>query len=262
MNQDHNCNDHGCVDFNESASVEICPNTAVVPVTTPPGVGRIIRVPVTLAERSVTTNLSANINFPYPVLEIKDIKKRVKIIQCSLMLEPVASPDLAFTPADGRLFLKGFIRKNIQYASPTGPRTGDCVSSEMKSLTVDMPFQCMTIIPAAAFITPPERPVTNARAEFDFFRAQDLGTGYPEKDQLLSSDLSQFHQDSTQFYNQFPFCQIVSSSMTEWDEAVDRQSFTGTAPFEEGYFTRIVEKVFLEFTIKVLQNQQVRITAI
>ncbi len=94
------------------------------------------------------------------------------------------------------------------------------------------------------------------------FRSQELGHGFPEKDHLLSSDLSQFHQDSTQFYNELPFCELISSQIIEWDEAVDRQPLHGNAPFEEGYFHRIVEKIFLQFTIKILQNQQVAVTVI
>ena len=65
----------------------------VTPVSTTPGGNNqvIMKVPITLAERNVSTSLSANINFPHPVLEIKDIKKRVKIVQCSLILKPVAT---------------------------------------------------------------------------------------------------------------------------------------------------------------------------
>ena len=223
-----------------------------------------MKVPITLAERTVSTSLSANINFPHPVLEIKDIKKRVKIVQCSLVLDTsYFSSEDPFAPVDGHLFIKGFVRKNIQYASPTHLSSDDsCVSSSLKSLTTDMPFECVVTIPANEFISPPQRPVLNTRAEFDFFRSQKLGHGFPEKDHLLSSDLSQFHQTSTQFYNEFPFCELISSRITEWDEAVDRQPLHGNAPFEEGYFHRIVEKIFLEFTIKVLQNQQARVTVI
>lgn len=103
-------------------------------------------------------------------------------------------------------------------------------------------------------------PTPNTREEFDFFRAQNLGHGYPEKDQMLSSDLSQFHQVSTQFYNQIPFCELVSSSIVQWDEAVDRYPLPHNAPFEEGTFQNIVEKTFLQFRVRVYQNQQVDIT--
>ena len=108
-----------------------------------------MKVPITLAERNVSTSLSANINFPHPVLEIKDIKKRVKIVQCSLILKPAATVAESFAPVDGHLFLKGFVRKNIQYASPTHLSSDDsCVSSSLKSLTTDIPFECVVTIPA------------------------------------------------------------------------------------------------------------------
>ena len=79
------------------------------------------------------------------------------------------------------------------------------MSSVIKSLTTDIPFECVVTIPANEFISPPQLPVLNTREEFDFLRSQDLGQGFPEKDHLLSSDLSQFHQTSTQFYNELPF---------------------------------------------------------
>ena len=270
MSNKHNeCND--CIDFNSSASIHECESTRVTPLVTPGNAANqvIMKVPVTLAERNVTTSLSANINFPHPVLEIKDIKKRVKIVQCSLMLNPTTTPGTPFIlPVDrtapvGHLFIKGFVRKNIQYASPTHLSSDDsCVSSSLKSLTTDIPFECVVSLAAGDFISPPQLPALNSRAEFDFFRSQNLGHGYPEKDRLLSSDLSQFHQQSTQFYNELPYCELISSTITEWDEAVDRKPLHGNAPFEEGYFNRIVEKIFLQFTIKVLQNQQARVTVI
>jgi hypothetical protein len=266
MSKEHN----DCIDFNTTASVHECESTRVTPLVTPGRNNQIImKVPVTLAERTVTTSLSANINFPHPVLEIKDIKKRVKITQCSLLLNTVSNPNNAFNlPSDpneqvGHLFLKGFVRKNIQYASPTHLSSDDsCVSSSLKSFTTDIPFDCVVTLVARDFISPPQRPVVNDRREFDFFRSQNLGPGFPEKDHLLSSDLSQFHQESLQFYNELPFCELISSQIIEWDEAVDRKPLHGNAPFEEGYFNRIVEKVFLQFTIKILQNQQARVAVI
>ncbi|MBT2686101.1 CsxC family protein [Bacillus sp. ISL-37] len=243
-------NDHkgkrGCVNVNKSASRNECVN---VPT---PDLIPVANLPVTLADITVTDHLVADIHFPDPVLEIKDIKKRVKIVQCRLLLGPTSDPVTGIP-----LFIKGFIRKNIQYATPCPHAKSDCVSSEMRSLTVDVPFECVTII--TDFLTDPVLPVSNTREEFDFFRAQSLGHGYPEKDQMLSSDLSQFHQVSTQFYNQIPFCELVSSSIVQWDEATDRYPLPNNGPFEEGTFHNMVEKTFLQFRVRVYQNQQVAI---
>ena len=62
----------------------------------------VTKVPVVLAELTLHVNLDTLINFPEPVLEIKDIKKRIKLTQCRLLLPT------------NKLFIKGFVRKNIQ----------------------------------------------------------------------------------------------------------------------------------------------------
>jgi hypothetical protein len=258
MSNDHH-GSHGCVNLNQSASMEQCENVTVNPPLVNAG-PRIVQLPITLAEIRVTSNLVANIHFPDPVLEIKDIKKRVKIVQCRLLLGGNTIEGGVLTrPVP--LYIKGFIRKNIQYATPCPRTKGDCVASDLRSLTVDVPFECVTNILPSQFFTLPAIPAFNTRDEFDFFRAQDLGRGFPEKDELLSSDLSQFHQVSEQFYNQLPYCELISSRMVQWDEAVDRYPLPGKGPFEEGTFRTIVEKTMLDFTVKVLQKQQVRITA-
>ena len=252
----------GCVNINQSASMEQCENVNAPQPLVDAG-PTIVRLPVALAEITVTSSLVANIHFPDPVLEIKDIKKRVKIVQCRLLLGGnTIDPATGLLTQGVPLFIKGFVRKNIQYATPCHNSRGDCVASEMRSLTVDVPFECVTTIAPAQFLTNPVIPAVNTRSEFDFFRAQELGHGFPEKDELLSSDLSQFHQVSTQFYNQLPYCELISSRMVQWDESIDRYPLPGNAPFEEGTFRTMVEKTLLEFTVKVLQNQQVRIGAL
>ena len=214
-------------------------------------IGKIVtKVPVVLAELTLQANIDTTIVFPEPVLEIKDIKKRLKITQCRLLLPT------------NKLFVKGFVRKNIQYASPSkdiADSTSTSVSSDLHSLTVDVPFTCVTEI--KKFISKPVRPEMNNRHEFDFFVTKPLPSGFPEKDELLSSDLSQFHQESEQFYNELPFCELISSKIIEWDEALDRQPLPTASPLGEGFFTKIEEKMVVDFTLKVLQNQQVRVSS-
>ena len=57
------------------------------------------------------------------------------------------------------------------------------------------------------------------------------------------------------------FYELLSSKIIEWDEAIDRQPLPHGGPIDEGYFTKIEEKMVIDFTIKVLQNQQVRISS-
>ncbi|UOQ44805.1 DUF3794 domain-containing protein [Halobacillus salinarum] len=213
--------------------------------------GKVVtKVPVVLAELTIQVDMDAEINFPEPVLEIKDIKKRVKITQCRLLLPT------------NKLFIKGFVRKNIQYASPSidiQENNTTSIASDMHSYTVDLPFETITEI--NHYISKPVLPRVNSREEFDFFVSRPLPTGFPEKDEVQTSDLSQFHQESEQYYNELPYCELISSHIIEWDEATNRQPLPGSSPIEEGYFTTAVEKMVLDFTIKVLQNQQLRVAS-
>lgn len=213
--------------------------------------GKIVtKVPVVLAEITLQVDVDAKITFPEPVLEIKDIKKHVKLTQCTLLLPT------------NKLFVKGFVRKNIQYASPSreiADSTTKSISSDIHSLTVDIPFQCVTEI--RHFLTCPVMPKTNERNEFDFFTPKALPSGFPEKDELLSNDLSQFHQESTQFYNELPFCELISSKIIEWDEAIDRGPLPNSSPIGEGFFTKVEEKMVIDIKLKVLQKQQIRVSS-
>lgn len=213
--------------------------------------GKVIsKIPVVLAELKLQLNLDAKIHFPEPVLEIKDIKKQVKLTQCRLLLP------------SNKLFVKGFVRKNIQYASPCNDieqSSSSSISSDLHSYTVDIPFDCVTEI--KKFISMPVMPQVNNRQEFDFIVSKSLPSGYPERDELLTNDLSQFHQESSQYYNELPFCELISSKIIEWDEAIDRLSLPNSSPIGEGYFTTMEEKMVLDLCIKVLQEQQVCISS-
>ena len=214
-------------------------------------IGKIVtKVPVVLAELTLQVNVDATITFPEAVLEIKDIKKTIKLTQCRLLLP------------SNKLFVKGFVRKNIQYASPCKEieeTSNSSIASDLHSYTVDIPFQCVTEI--KHFLSMPVMPEVNNRQEFDFFISKPLPSGYPEKDELLTHDLSQFHQESHQYYNEIPYCELVSSKIIEWDEAIDRCPLPHSGPIGEGYFRTIEEKMVIDICVKVLQNQQIRVTS-
>src|SRR5690606_29175925 len=90
---------------------------------------------------------------------------------------------------------------------------------------------------------------------------------FSQKEHLLSADFSQFDQISGENFNELPFCELLSSKFIEYDEALDRKMGRVfgedgehfEAPFEEGTFTKVEEKMVVELTLKVLQKQQVEV---
>ncbi|MDG5786183.1 DUF3794 domain-containing protein [Evansella sp. AB-P1] len=210
------------------------------------------KVPVVLAESVVQLDLNPKIEFPEPVLEIKEIKKNLKITQCRLLLPT------------NKLFISGFVRKNIQYATPKYG-TKDAVVSNIRSLTIDVPFKTVTEVD---LINKPEFKLLPDTQEFSYSSKTKLPDGLGAKaEKLHSTDFTQYNQISGEEFNEVPYCEIVSSHFIELDEVLDRKmgrvhnrkGETLDAPFEEGTFTKIEEKMVVEVKIKVLQDQQVEI---
>lgn len=234
-----------CVDV-DSTVLDNCPNTPLTPVGISTGV--IAKIPVVLAELTIRFNVGASINLPEPALEVKDTKKKLKITQC-MLLQPT-----------NILFIKGFVRKSIDYT------TGVCsnwkgVCGELHHCTVDVPFECSTPVD---FFIPPETVIVNSNSEFEYFKVSNLpNKHFAEKDNLLSGDLSEINQIRTEFFNELPFCDLISASIFEFDEFIGRERpHNADLPFEEKFFRKLEEKMVIELTLKVLQNRQVEIPAI
>lgn len=234
------------VSFFKTGTEAACRNTPVVP--TPIETGAIAKIPVVLAELTVQINVDSTITLPEPAFEIKQIKKRLKLVQC-LLAQPT-----------NKLFLKGFVRKNIDYSTRCGSnKQGFC--GDIRHCTVDIPFTCVT--PVAFNVAEPAPLLSNTSEEFEFLRTGKLGPEFPEKDVLESGDFTEFNQVSTEFFNELPFCEIVNVTITEYDEFIDRKHLFGEEiPFEEFKFKAIEEKMVIDLTLKVLQKRQVAIGAV
>ncbi len=231
-----------------SSTVTNCEST-LAPDTPVIIAGALTKIPVVLAQFQVQLNINARIDLPQPALEIKEILNSTKLIQSLLLLEP------GVVSGSGDLFLKGFIRKNISYAtSGCSNKAGVC--GDIHHCTVDVPFACTTTV---TYDTPPVLPVSNSMAEFQFFRTQKLHGQFAEKDHLLSSDMSEHNQVSVEYFNELPYCELISSKIVQYDEFLNRQKVNQEAPFEERLFTRIEEKMILTLTVKLLQKQSVQI---
>ncbi len=211
--------------------------------------GTIAKVPVLLSELTVQINLDSTITLPEPAFEIKRIKKRLKLTQCTLLQD------------SNKLFLRGFIRKNIEYATRTcSNNVGFC--GDIRHCTVDIPFRCVT--PVCYNILEPAPVVFNTSEEFEFLRTQELSrTEFAEKDHLLNGDFSEFNQINTEFFNELPFCELICSRIVEFDEFINRSRSAGVRiPFEEFQFEEIDEKMVIDLTLKILQKRQVAIPAL
>jgi hypothetical protein len=200
-----------------------------------------VKVPVVLAEPTLQFDLDTTIYLPAPALEIKRVQKRLKLTQCLILQDT------------NKLSVKGFVRKNIEFAT-VATATPTTVSGAIQHFTVDIPFG--TIVEIIFDQAPIVPVIENTVSNFEFLRQTGLPVTFPEKDRLESGDLTEFNQVSTEYFNELPFCELVSSTIIEYDEYLNRAPII-EGPFEESTFTAIEEKVVITLTLKILQKQQV-----
>ena len=237
-----------CVSVSTS-TVANCESTLTTD-TTVITAGALAKLPIVLAQFQVQLNINAKITLPQAALEIKEILSSTKLTQSLLLLEPDVVSET------GNLFLKGFIRKNITYATP-GCANESGICGDLRHCTVDIPFACTTTV---TYDTLPIPPLSNSAAEFQFFRKQELNDAkFAEKDYLLSADMSEYNQVSIEYFNELPYCELVSSKIVQYDEFLNRTALNKEAPFEEKVFNDIEEKIVLTLTLRLLQKQLVQI---
>ena len=188
----------------------------------------------------VTVSIPAETVFTLPTkaLELKRIKKNLKITQCRFFN---FSPPVPGRPQDTpKLFLGGFVRKDIQYSEPTH-QTAHTVAGIIKDFVVNVPYTCVIDL-GGDLVIPPT--LFSQQMEYEFLSSKSLPSGFSPKDTLMSGDISELNMVSTEFLNELPKCTLVYSQINEMDDAIDRVPLKG-GPFEEGTFRTVQEKMII-----------------
>ena len=250
-----NTNNNTCV-TNHCATVTTLPQslTEQTPVT-PIAIKSepvFVKIPVVLAEVNITIPVESTITLDQPVMEIKQIKKNVFLTQSRII--PSSQDN---RPSNGILFIKGFIRENIEYATKTCSIIGiPNVCGDTRQCTVEVPFNFTTRI---AFVRPPIFVENTTPSELEFFTdklqgcdaCSDPVIGHNPCDQIFFT---------TEFFNEKPFTELVRADIAEVDIHTNL-TLSCTVPTEQ-MFTQLTEKVLVNLTLKVLQEQQVEITSL
>ncbi len=188
----------------------------------------------------VTVSIPAETVFTLPTkaLEIKKIRKNLKITQCRFFN---FSPRVCGKPQDTpKLFLGGFVRKDLQYSEAIR-QTATTVEGVIKDFVVDVPYTCVIDLGRRLKIPPT---LFGQQQEYEFLSTQSLPSGFSPKDELMSGDISELNMVSTEFLNQLPTCRLVYSQINEMDDAIDRVPLQD-GPFEEGLFRTVQEKMII-----------------
>ena len=219
----------------------IFPSSATLPMCTPLELKKAgpctVLVTVSIPTESIFT-------LPTKALEIKMIRKNLKITQCRFFN---CSPPARGIPHDTpKLFLGGFVRKDIQY-SEVIRQTTTTVEGTIKDFVIDIPFTCVVDLGNIHSISPT---LFSQRQEYEFSSSTSLPSGFSPKDKLISGDLTEYNVVSQQFLNSLPSCELVFSQINEMDDALDRVPLPG-GPFEEGVFRTLQEKMIILIQLRL-----------
>jgi len=213
----------------------VFPITATLPMCTPLEVRKVN--PSTVL---VTVSIPAETVFTLPTkaLEIKMIRKNLRITQCRFF--NVSSPVPGIPKDTPKLFLGGFVRKDIQYTEAVR-QTATTVEGFIKDFVTDIPISCVVDL-GRTLVIPPT--LFGQQQEYEFSSTTSLPSGFSTKDKLMSGDISEFNMISNEFLNSLPTCKLVYSQINEMDDAVDRVPLQG-GHFDEGVFRTVQEKMVI-----------------
>lgn len=234
--QGKNCKpaeDHG-VKSQQQIPVTDSPVTPVLsPLTTP-----LFKIPVVLAERTLQIVVEADVSLYPPATEIKRVKKHVFLDQVKLV--PVAFTRIPgtdyFRVTRAKLFVGGYIRKNIEYASAD-------YNAPLQDRIANVRFSGFAELTAGEFINAPIFGISE-NAEVNFLN---------EKTQMDARLDKYFFQNLVK-YNEQPYGELIAANFFELD-------FSPHSTYHDGSFHTLREKIVLDLTLKVLQVQQVQIGA-
>lgn len=223
-----------------------CSNEPMIPYGIDgPVVGKI---PVVIAEPVVQIDVESIIELEEHALEIKRIKKNVFINQCKV---------IGIGHNTAKLFLSGFVRKNIEFATAVCKNEKrDSISGNIRHTTVNVPFNCVTKI---NFITPPKIVYQNNPKELSLLSEKTCMHHHDQcNHEVIGRNPCEQSFEHFEEFNEPIFCELVEARIFESDLHKDIELLHHEFPTEHT-FKKIEEKMVILVKVKLLQKQQVHI---
>jgi hypothetical protein len=187
------------------------------------------KIPKVLAEFIVQIDSESKIRLNEPSYEIKRIEKQIFLTQCR------------YIPPTDKVFIEGYIRKNIEYATKSCSR-GSAIGGSIKDTTVHIPFKVYTKVCFEDHLPKicPNLPPMVAR----YFDEKRMGKNIREAD-----------RSNVEFYNEPVYCELEWSAV--YDADIDNKGTPIDGFINEEEFQEFTDKSVVYLCVKLLQKQQV-----
>lgn len=205
----------------KSKTLELAENWPIRPGT--------FKVPVVLAEFVIQIDVESKIKLDEPAYEIKRIEKEIFLTQAR------------YIGGTDKVFISGYIRKNIEYASKKGTSASG-ICGVIKDATVHVPFQVAT------------RVNFNGRFPRVFPNKQpDVARYYDKKrigKNIREADRASYERFNEPVYPELEWSEVYDADIDEKGRPI------GCFPNEEE-FDEFIDKSVVYLGVKLLQKQQI-----
>ncbi|MCX7921899.1 MAG: hypothetical protein N3B21_07810 [Clostridia bacterium] len=222
-----------------------CPSENIKPI----GINGplVAKIPVVIAQPKVQIDVKAIIELEEPAIEIKRIKKNLFLTQCKLIN--------IGDDKKGKLFLSGFIRKNIEYATANCTPSHDrAISGDIRHTTVDVPFECVTMV---EFVNRPVFCKSGFVKETEIFLDKSNSCDICNQD-IVGHNPCEKDFEHFECFSEKVFCELEDVKIFEEDLLKRPTQLSCEFP-NLLVFDKFTEKMVIFVRIKLLQNQQVNI---
>jgi len=197
-----------------------------------------LKVPVVLAERKIQIVVESDISLTPAATEIKRVTKNVFLEQVKLVpvrFKQIGNTDF-FEVRRAKLYVAGFIRKNIEYSSAA-------CNGALQDRIADVAFSGFADLTKEDFLVYPVIGISDSsKAQF----LNDTNEMIPRLDKYFFQNLVK--------YNEQPYGELLGANFFELD-------FSPIMAEPEGTFSTLREKIVMDLYLKVLQVQQYKVHA-
>jgi hypothetical protein len=218
---------HASTDCDTECEAKVISSETLPPAENFPLKAGEFKIPKVLAEFVVQIDSESKIKLSEPAFEIKRIEKQVFLTQCR------------FIPPTDKVFIEGYIRKNIEYASKNCSK--HAIAGTIKDTTVQIPFKVFTRV---KFEHKPEiRP-----------NAPPMVTRYFDE-KRMGKNIREADRSNVEVFNEPVFCELEWTAI--FDADIDEKGKPIDGFLNEEEFQEFTDKSVVFIAIKLLQKQQV-----
>lgn len=192
--------------------------------------GGDFKIPRVLSEFVIQIDSESKIRLNEPAYEIKRIEKQIFLTQCRYI-----------TPTN-KVFIEGYIRKNIEYAAKTCSKGYGAIAGSIKDTTVHVPFKVYTKVD---FHGNKPQILPNPPAQ--------IARYFDEK--RMGKDIREADRSNIEIFNEPVYCELEWSAVYDADINKKGKPIDGFMNEEE--FQEFTDKSVVYLCMKLLQKQQV-----